>query len=120
MSVFYLLAGSNHFWHTESYLKIMPHWLPAHKELVYVSGAFEMALAILLLFKLTRPTAAWLIIFLLIAVFPANIQMMLNHLHEGHPNTWITVLRLPLQILLIWWAYRFTKPNIINDKKTHF
>jgi uncharacterized membrane protein len=29
---------------------------------------------------------------------------------------WITILRLPLQIVLIWWAYLFAKPNA--EKRT--
>ena len=116
MAVLYVLAGLNHFWHPEFYLSIMPIWLPWHTELVLISGVFELSLGLLMLFSSTRRAAAWGIILLLILVFPANIQMMLNYWKESNPNLWISIVRLPLQILLIWWAYSFTK-NRISTKK---
>ncbi len=112
MALFYVIAGINHFWHDEFYLKIMPPWLPWHHALVYISGTAEIVLGLLLFFPSTRRIAAWGIILLLIAVFPANIQMMLNYIHESNPSLWITVVRLPLQIVLIWWVYLFTKKQV--------
>jgi uncharacterized membrane protein len=109
MSALYLLAGMVHFIRPSIYMKIMPRWIPWHWELIILSGICEILLAILLLFPVTRPLAAWGIIILLIAVFPANIQMMLNYLNRHHPYLWIAILRLPLQLLLIWWAYQYTK-----------
>ena len=109
MSIFYFAAGINHFWHKEFYLKIMPSWIEFHEILVIISGVCEILFALLLLPSLTRRFAAWGIIFLLIAVFPANIQMMLNYLHEHNSRLWISILRLPIQIILVWWAYTFTK-----------
>lgn len=87
----------------------MPPWLPLHKELVFVSGLFEALFALLLIFPQTRRIGAWGIIALLIAVFPANVQMLLNYLDNNDPKLWIAIIRLPLQLLLIWWAYGFTK-----------
>ena len=87
----------------------MPPYIPWHMQLIYASGIAETLLGILLLPRVTRRIAAWGIILLLIAVFPANINMMLNYWDEKNPGLWITILRLPLQILLIWWAYIFTK-----------
>ena len=52
--------------------------------------------------------AAWLIIIFLIAVFPANIQMALQYYQQHRAGWWLTWLRLPLQGVLIWWAYSFT------------
>lgn len=109
MSVLYVVAGVNHFWHKAMYLAIMPAWLSYHEALVLLSGAFEILLGLLLIPLRTRHLAAWGIILLLLAVFPANIQMMLNFMHMQHPYTWLTIARLPLQLLLIWWAYGFTK-----------
>lgn len=108
LSVFYVGAGVNHFWHPEFYLKIIPPGLPWHIKLVVISGVCEIFFGLLLLFSSTRRFAAWGIILLLIAVFPANIQMMLNYWNESNPTWWITIVRLPLQIILIWWAYTFT------------
>ena len=109
MSVFYIGAGLNHFWNPEFYLRIMPPWLPWNNGLVVLSGVCETFFGVLLLFSSTRRIAAWGIILLLIAIFPANIQMMLNYWNESNPKLWISILRLPLQIILIWWAFSFTK-----------
>jgi len=87
----------------------MPPWLPAHDLLIQISGWAEILLGLLLLPVQTRRWAAWGIIVLLIAVFPANVQMMLNYRQEHHPGMWIAVLRLPIQLLLIRWAYHYVK-----------
>ena len=108
MAVLYIAAGIQHFRNPDMYLQIMPLWLGWHKELVAVSGISEIVLGVLLLFPFIRRAAAWGIIILLVAVFPANIQMMLNYWH-GNPLLWLAIVRLPLQIVLIWWAYGFTK-----------
>ena len=109
MSVLYVFAGINHFVHSKIYLSIMPSWLPSQLWLVYISGALEIILGLLLLPLATRCAAAWAIIVLLIAIFPANIQMSLNYYRQGNPYFWLTLLRLPLQFVLIWWAYIYTK-----------
>jgi uncharacterized membrane protein len=114
MALFYMAAGVNHLVHPGFYKKIMPPWLPWHEQLIIISGIAEMLFASLLFFRITRRLAAWCIIALLIAVFPANIQMMLNYYHENNPSLWMAIVRLPLQIVLIWWAYLFTKPIAIK------
>jgi uncharacterized membrane protein len=111
MVLFYLAAGVNHFINPGFYLKIMPSWIPYHEACVLISGIFEILFSLFLLFPQTRRAGAWCIIILLIVIFPANIQMMLDYIHRDDPKTWITVLRLPIQLLLIWWAYIFTKAN---------
>jgi uncharacterized membrane protein len=111
MSILYTLAGVNHFWHKTIYLTLMPTWLGYHEMLVLLSGAFEVLLGLLLLPLRTRRVTAWGIVLLLLAVFPTNVQMMLNYLHTQQPYAWLTIARLPLQGLLIWWAYGFTKTN---------
>src|SRR5687768_828268 len=108
MSGLYIAAGIYHFINPDVYLKIMPPWLPWHKVLVYLSGALEIILGASILYKPWRRIAAWGIIFLLIAVFPANVQMAINYYHANHPRFWGAILRLPLQIILIWWAHLYT------------
>ena len=88
----------------------MPAWLPLHKELVLISGVAEVVCALLLLFTKTRRLGAYSTIALLIAIFPANIQMLLDYYHQNSPMRWVAILRLPVQFLLISWAYIFTKP----------
>lgn len=109
MSLLYIAAGIYHFVNPALYRSIMPTWLPAHHQLVLVSGAAEIILGILLLPMATRHWAAWGIILLLIAVFPANIQMAINYYRQGNPHLWIALLRLPLQGVLIWWAWQYTR-----------
>ena len=87
----------------------MPAWLPLHLELVYVSGFFEILFGLLLLFAVAKRFAAFGIIIMLIAIFPANIQIAVNYASDNNKWLWIALLRLPLQIVLILWAYRFTK-----------
>ena len=109
MAVLYAAAGVNHFISPRTYLKIMPPYLPYHRELVVISGVLEIVLGILLIPAATRVYAAWGIIALLIAVFPANIQMAVDWQQKGHAQLWIAYARLPLQLLLIWWAYVYTR-----------
>ena len=109
MIAFYVIAGLAHFINPGFYLPIMPPYLPYHLELVYISGAFEILFALLLIPIKTRKAGAWLIIALLVAVFPANIQMFINYLNTNNPDLWISIVRLPIQLLLIWWAWGFTK-----------
>ena len=109
MAVGYVIAGIFHFTNPLPYKKIMPSWLPFHYTLVYLSGACEIIFGVLLIPEATRPIGAWLIIAMLIAIFPANIQMMINFYNRQNPYLWITIVRLPLQVLLIWWAWIYTK-----------
>ena len=106
MAVLYIVAGVNHFISPQIYVKIIPPYLPAPEVLNYAAGAAEVMLGIGLLFPLTRPWAAWGIIALLIAVFPANLYMYQQHL-SSFPS-WLLLARLPLQLVLIAWAWWYT------------
>ena len=111
MGVLYVIAGAGHFIVTRAYVQIVPDYLPAHRELVLLSGAAEIAGGLGVLFPPTRRAAAWGIILLLLAVFPANLWMAQHpELFPTVPQ-WISWLRLPLQFPLIWWAYQYTKPE---------
>jgi uncharacterized membrane protein len=107
MAVLYVVAGILHFAATENYLEIMPPWLPYHTALVYISGICEILFGCMLMPPASRRFAAWGIIALLVAVFPANIQMTINYEHTHSPHLWLSILRLPIQAVLIWWALQF-------------
>ncbi len=111
MIALYIAAGINHFVNKDLYLGIMPPWIPWHNTLVLLSGILEILFALLLIFPSTRKIGAWCIIGLLIAVFPANIQTMINYWDGPYLKLFIAILRLPLQIVLIRWAYKFAKPR---------
>ncbi len=108
LAIFMIMAGTMHFVNPGFFLKIMPPYLPLHKELVLISGVFEVLLGILLLVPKCSHLAAWGIVALLIAVFPANIYLFQNQdLMPASPV--VHFLRLPLQGVLILWAYWYTR-----------
>jgi uncharacterized membrane protein len=112
MAVLYIVAGVNHFVNPAFYLRMMPPYLQAPEALVFASGLAEVALGLLLCVPPLRRWAAWGIILLLIAVFPANLHMALNtgDFADLGP-AWLLYARLPLQAGLILWAYRYTRPR---------
>ena len=108
MAGIYILAGILHFIKPKVYLKIMPPILPYKLFLVYLSGVFEAVFGALLLFPSTQSIGAWGLIVTLIGVFPANIYMLTSY--KGK-KTWYRIalwIRLPLQFLLIYWAWLYT------------
>jgi uncharacterized membrane protein len=108
LAVLFVLAGFNHFIDAAFYLRIMPPYLPWPLLLVYLSGFFEIAFGALLLIPRFTPLAAWGLIALLIAVYPANIHMAVhNELFPEHQPLTLW-LRLPLQIVLIAICYWYT------------
>jgi len=109
MAAFYTVAGINHFLMPVLYLSVMPPYLPFPLLLVYFSGLAETSLGILLLIPRFSRLAAWGIIALLVAIFPANIEMFLHPDRFPQIPEWIFWVRLPLQAELIGWAYWFTK-----------
>ena len=103
----YVVAGLNHFINPKMYLAIMPPYVPAHQLMVNLSGIAEVVLGLGLLFPATRSLSAWGLILLLIAIFPANVYMATaDRFHDI--SGLIRWGRLPLQGVLIWWAYRYT------------
>lgn len=108
LSIVFVLAGIYHFTNPSIYLRIMPPLLPAPLFLIYLSGFFQIVFgALLSVPKFTR-RAAWGIIALLLAVFPANIYMAMNTELFPEVNPILIWLRLPLQFVLIGWAFWFT------------
>jgi uncharacterized membrane protein len=111
MSAFYIFAGVMHFVRPDYYVPMMPPYLPAHMFLIYLSGLAEVVLGIAVLVPALRSLAAWGIILLLIAIFPANLHIaMYNVPLFGNPEgagigNWI---RLPFQAVLIAWAWWYT------------
>lgn len=106
MSLLYIIAGINHFIHPIFYLKIMPSYFPIPLELVYISGICEIFLGLLLLFQKTRKIACWLIIAMLIVFLPIHIQMVIDNFEIASLLFWISIVRIPLQFVLIRWALK--------------
>lgn len=117
LAVFMIGAGALHFVKPAPYVAIMPAFLPYPLALVYISGVFEIIFGAGLLIPRLSRLAAWGLIALFIAIFPANINMAVNELPfmgEVHPVfNWV---RLPLQGVLIAWAYWYTKNSTTPQK----
>ena len=105
----YLVTGVTHFLRPYMYRTIMPPWVPFPMPAVYLSGVCEILFALMLLNSSTQSIGAWCLIVLLVAVFPANVQMAMDFSQKHNPYLWIAILRLPLQAVLIWWAWLYTR-----------
>ncbi|AEM58976.1 DoxX family protein [Haloarcula hispanica] len=113
MALLYVVAGGLHFVVPELYVQIVPPVLPAALALVYLSGVAEIAVGLGLLVPRTRSYAAWATIALLVAIFPANVYMAVSMVTiegtgGGDPSVLVRWARLPLQGVLILWAYWYT------------
>jgi uncharacterized membrane protein len=104
----FVAGGVGHFVATDVYIRIMPPYLPYRRALVLLSGVFEVVLGVLLLVPTTSRLAAWGLIALLVAVFPANV-FMYQHPEKFGLSPTLLLLRLPLQGVLILWAYAYTR-----------
>jgi uncharacterized membrane protein len=110
LATFMVAAGTMHLIKPDFYVQLMPPYLPLHRELVYLSGFFEIALGLLLLVPRFSRWAAWGIVALLVAVFPANIYLY-QHQDLLPASPVLHLLRLPLQVLFLLWAYWQTRPS---------
>lgn len=115
LGAFFIAAGANHFVHPAFYVRIVPDYLPDHALLVAISGVCECLGGIGMLIPTTRRAAGIGLIALLIAVFPANVQMAQHpQLYSDIGSAAAFLIRLPLQVILIflvWWACRPAPPS---------
>jgi uncharacterized membrane protein len=111
LAAFFVVAGVNHFANPDFYVRIMPPYLPAHRELVVLSGVFEVLGGLGVLMPTSRGLAGWGLILLLLAVFPANIHMALHPEQFASIPVFALYARLPLQIVFIAWTYWATRPD---------
>ena len=111
LALFFVIAGTLHFLFPEPYIRMVPPLLPRPGTIVWVSGVAEMMGGIGLMLPRWRRFAAWGLVILLIAVFPANIYMAAARVPFSGllGKSWVQWLRLPLQIPLIYWAWRYTR-----------
>ncbi|MBA3342301.1 MAG: DoxX family protein [Gemmatimonadaceae bacterium] len=108
LALLFCVAGAAHFAIPDRYAEIMPRWVPYPMEAVYLSGILEIAGGIALLVPRVRPLAGYGLVALLVAVFPANVQMLMNAIEGGGSALYVGLLvaRIPLQPLLIVWVWR--------------
>lgn len=108
LGILFLLAGINHFRKPKIYEKIIPPFFPVHSTLVILSGVAEMVLGFMIMNKNTQTVAAWGIIALLILFLPIHFFMLKNEKASLKLPKWILILRIPLQFLLVAWAFLYT------------
>jgi uncharacterized membrane protein len=105
LAVFFVVAGLNHFLNPGPYLAMMPPYLPWHEGLIIVSGIAEIAGGLGILIPKIRRFAGWGLIVLLVAMFPANVQVALYGWPGVQIPQWTLWARLPLQGVLMAWVY---------------
>jgi len=109
--LWFFIGGTAHFTNTDSFVKIMPPYMPLHHAAVYISGFFELLGALGILHVKTRRYAGYGLILLTLLVTPANVHMWLNPDLFPDVSPTALLIRLPIQLLLIlciWWS---TKPG---------
>lgn len=109
MAAVYILAGIMHFIKPKIYLRIMPRYLPFHKQLVLLSGLAEIILGAGLLFRPTKDIAIYGIITMLAVFLLVHFYMLSSEKASAGFPKWVLLLRLPLQFLLMFWAFWYVR-----------
>jgi uncharacterized membrane protein len=105
----FLFTGLGHFLMTVPMSEMLPPWVPARIGIIYATGVLELALGVVLFIPKARRLAGWIAVLFLIAVFPANVYASLIR-HPMGGGDWgllYLLVRAPLQVLLIGWAWYF-------------
>lgn len=108
IAALFSLIGVLHLIKPKFFTQIMPNYIPYHLAMVYISGAAEILGGLGILVEMTQFWAGWGLIILLVAVFPANINMTVKSIQKsGYTSLYsiATIIRLPLQFVLIYWVY---------------
>lgn len=101
-----LAAGIAHVLVPDDFDAIVPHLLPGSERLwTSLSGVVELVLAVGVAWPRTRRVAATLTAIFFVLVFPANVQMAIDWSSRSGTEFAVALLRLPLQLPLIWWAW---------------
>lgn len=104
LSAIFIIAGIFHLIKPKAFMRIMPLYIPYHRQLVYVSGIVEIIAGVGILFLQTRFYSIWAIICMLIAFFPVHIHMLINEKASLKLPKSVLAFRLLLQFGLIYWA----------------
>ena len=113
MSFMYIFIGTRHFLDPQYFLYIVPPQLPFKLFLVYLTGLIEVVGGVAILSPKSRKAGAYLLIFLLVSVFPANIYLYLSETPQNllGISEADALIRMPFQIPLILLAYWHSKKN---------
>ena len=113
MSFMYVFIGIKHFTDPQYFLDIVPRQLPSKLFLVYFTGLIEVVGGAAILTPKTRKVGAYLLIFLLLSVFPANIYLYVSEIPQSllGISKMDALIRMPFQIPLILLAFWHSKKN---------
>lgn len=107
MGIIFILTGLNHFRVPKIYERIIPPYIPSHKNMVMLSGVAEVFLGILLLIPSMQSFAAWAIILMMLLFLPVHIFMLQDKRAGSGLPKWLLILRIPLQFAIIYWAWLY-------------
>jgi uncharacterized membrane protein len=107
MALLYMIAGINHFIKPKVYLRIMPNYLPKQKLLVLLSGFIEILLGFALCFPILKNPSIILIITMLTIFLLVHFYMLSNKKASIGLPKWFLIIRIPMQFLLMYWAYSY-------------
>ncbi|MCW2846758.1 MAG: rane protein [Marmoricola sp.] len=108
----FVASGVVHLVRPETFEPTMPKVVPAHREVILVSGVVELVCAAGLLHPATRKAAGWASLLVLLGVYPANFKMTGDALKSDNRTFQAaTIARLPLQLPLIRAALRAARPS---------
>tara|TARA_R110001592_G_scaffold40042_2_gene131617 strand:- start:571 stop:969 length:399 start_codon:yes stop_codon:yes gene_type:complete len=116
IALFFMIGGIAHFVVADFFMMAMPDYLGYHKEIVIISGVFEILGAIGILVPQTRLLAGYCLIALIVAVYPANINMALHPEKYKDISEWFLYIRLPFQFLFIWFVWWAIAPERLQKK----
>lgn len=107
MIAIYILAGLIHLTKPQIYLRALPPTLQKQPMFwIYVSGFFEILLGVLCFFEDTRAIGLIGIMLMLLTFLWIHFYMIRDSKKFNIP-TWVLWLRIPLQWVLMYWAYSY-------------
>lgn len=109
MVIFYALAGINHFKNPKFYINISPSFIPKPDVVNYIVGVLQILLAIGVAIPATRYIASNLIIAMLVVFLSVHIAHLINPPKMAEGKYWMLILRIPIQLLFIFWAYKVSQ-----------
>lgn len=112
ITLFFVIGGVGHFVVTDFFVHIMPPYIPWPREMVWLSGVIELALAAAIWVRRWRPLAGLLLMALICVVSLANIHMWQHPERFPEVPEWALTLRLVLQVGLLWLVWWSTRPPV--------
>lgn len=113
MAIMLVFTAIGHFAFSKGMAMMVPKGIPFKEPIVYLTGLFEILLAIGLLVPRLKVITGWALIIFLLLLLPANIYAAINHVNYqkgtfNGPGIAYLWFRIPLQILFMIWAYLCT------------